>query len=382
MRRIFTLFIVLMLSTVFAFAQNRVVTGSVTDEKGTVIEGASVKVLGSKLGVAADINGNFKITVPPKAVLVFSGTGLVTREVTVGDQTVINAALTRTGAVELTNVIVTAQGIRRQPKELGYSTARLSNSEITQGKVINVANGLTGKVSGLQVSTVNNGVNPTTRITLRGNRSILGNNQALLVLDDMPVSLGYLNSINPNDIDNITVLKGASAAALYGSQASNGVLIVTTKRGTKGKPIIRYSNTTEIEEIAYLPKLQNQFGPFGGEYDANQYPGVQYFPTDPFRPYVPYENQNYGPAFNGLPITIGAPVRFYNADGTFFDSLKHGTYTAQPNAKKGFFDKGLTIQNDFSVSGGDDKSKFFFSVQDVDVKGIVPGDKTHRDVQS
>jgi len=379
MRRIFTLFIMLMLSTVLAFAQNRVVTGTVTDDKGTVIEGASVKVKGSKLGVAADINGNFRISVPPGAILVFSGTGLTTREVQVGDQATINAALTRTGAVELTNVIVTAQGIRRQPKELGYATARLSNSEVTQGKVLNVANGLTGKVSGLQISTVNNGVNPTTRVTLRGNRSILGNNQALLVLDDMPVSLGYLNSINPNDIDNITVLKGASASALYGSQASNGVLIVTTKRGTKGKPIIRYSNTTQIEEIAYLPKLQNQFGAFGGEYDAGQFPGVQYFPTDPFRPYVPYENQNYGPEFNGLPITIGAPVRFYNADGTFFDSLKHGTYSAQPNAKKGFFDKGLTIQNDFSVSGGDDHSKFFFSVQDVDVKGIVPGDKTHRD---
>jgi TonB-linked outer membrane protein, SusC/RagA family len=379
MRRIFTLITLLMLSSVLAFAQNRVVTGTVTDEKGLAIEGASVKVLGSKLGVAADINGNYKISVPAGAVLVFSGTGLVTREVTVGDQSVINPALSRTGAVELTNVIVTAQGIRRAPKELGYSTARLANSELTQGKVLNVANGLTGKVSGLQISTTNNGVNPSTRITLRGNRSILGNNQALLVLDDMPVSLGYLNSINPNDIDNITVLKGASASALYGSQASNGVLIVTTKRGTKGKPVIRYSNTTQIEEIAYLPKLQNRFGAFGGEYDASQYPGVQYFPTDPFRPYVPYENQNYGPEYNGLPITIGAPVRFYNADGTFFDSLKHGTYSTNPNAKKKFFDKGLTIQNDFSVSGGDDKSKFFFSVQDVDVKGIIPGDKTHRD---
>src|SRR4051794_14284523 len=190
MRRFLSLFMMLMLCGVFAFSQNnRVVTGNVSDDKGAPIEGASVRVKNSKvLGVAADQNGNFRISVPEGATLVFSGTGFVTREVAVGSQSVVNAVLTRSGAVELSNVIVTAQGIRRQPKEIGYATARLSNTEITQSKVTNIANGLTGKVSGLQISTVNNSVNPSVRVTLRGNRSILANNQALLVLDDVPVS--------------------------------------------------------------------------------------------------------------------------------------------------------------------------------------------------
>ena len=378
MRRFLSLFIMLMLSVALAFAQNgRVVTGNVTDDKGLPIEGASVKVKGSKVGVAADANGNFKITVPDNATLVFSGTGLVSREMPVAGQSTVNAVLTRTGAVELSNVVVTAQGIRRQPKELGYSATRLSNTEVTQAHVTNVATGLAAKVSGLQVNLVNNGVNPATRITLRGNRSILGNNQALLVLDDVPVDISYINSINPNDIDNVTVLKGASASALYGSDASNGVIIITTKKGTKGRPVIRYSNTTQIEEVSYLPKLQNKFGSFGGE--ALGSPGEIVFPENPVVPYVSYENQFYGPAFNGQPIFIGAPVRFFRPDGTFFDSLQQGVYSAKPNAKRDFFNKGITEQNDFSVSGGDDKSRFFFSVQDVNVTGTIPGDKNRRD---
>ena len=378
MRRLLTLFMVFMLSGILAFAQTRVVTGTITDDKGVPIEGASIKVKGSKVGVAADANGNFRISAPEGAILVISSQGATSKDVPTSGQSNITVSLVRTGQ-ELANVIVTAQGIRRQPKELGYATARLSNTEVTSAHVTNVANGLNGKVSGLQINTVNNGVNPSTRITLRGNRSILGNNQALLVLDDVPVDISVLNSINPNDIDNVTVLKGSSASALYGSDASNGVIIVTTKRGTKGKPVIRYSNTTQVEELSYLPKFQNKFGQFGGEYDPSQFPGIVYFPEDPFRPYVPYENQNYGPEFNGKPVFLGAPVRFYRADGTFFDSLKTAIYSAQPGAKKGFFDKGITMQNDFSISGGDDKSKFFFSLQDVDTKGTVPGDKNHRD---
>lgn len=374
MRRFLALFAMLMLSA-FAFAQTRLVTGKVTDDSGNPVPFATVTVAKTKTATNADANGNFSIAAPANGTLVFSSTGLTTQQVSINNQESVSVILA-TPIREA--IVVTAQGIRRQPKSLGYSTTRISSGDLTQGKVLNAANGLTGKVSGLQVLTVNNGVTPGVRITLRGTRSILGNNQALLVVDDVPVPLSYLASINPNDIDNTTILKGASASALYGSQASNGVLIVTTKRGTKGVPVIKYSNTTQFEEVSYLPKLQNQFGAFGGEYDASQFPGVQYFPTDPFRPYVPYENQNYGPAYNGLPITIGAPVRIVNADGTFTDSLLHGTYSAKPGAKKGFFDKGLTIQNDFSVSGGDDNSRYFISLQDINVTGIVPKDKSHR----
>src|SRR5687768_14473299 len=122
MRRILALFMMLMLSGVFAFAQNRVVTGTVVDDRGVPVEGASVKLKGSRVGVAADVNGNFRISVPPNGILVISGTGLVEQEVPVGDQTSVAVTIVRSGAVELTNVVVTAQGIRRQPKELGVST--------------------------------------------------------------------------------------------------------------------------------------------------------------------------------------------------------------------------------------------------------------------
>lgn len=362
--------------SVLAFAQTKSVTGQVLDENGAPVPFATVTQTGTKNATSANADGKFSIKVPEGRQLTITATGFTAKTVTPSGTTALVTLAKSEGSLQEV-VVTTAQGIRRQPRELGYSTARLSNSDITQAHVTNAATGLAAKVSGLQVNLTNNGVNPSTRVTLRGNRSILGNNQALLVLDDVPVDISYINSINPNDIENMTVLKGASASALYGSAASNGVIMITTKKGTRGRPIIRYSNTVQIEEVAYLPKLQNEFGAFGGEPIGA--PGTILFPENPVVPYVSYENQFYGPRFNGRPIFIGAPVRIYRPDGTYFDSLQQGIYSAKPDAKKNFFDKGITEQNDFSVSGGDDKSRFFFSVQDVNVRGTVPGDKNRRD---
>ena len=167
---------------------------------------------GGKGGVAADADGNFRIQAKTGDVLVMSATGAISKEVPVGSESVLNASLTKTNE-ELTSVVVTALGVKKQSRETGFSTAVVGTKELNQAKVTNIATGLTAKVSGLQINTVNNGVDPATRITLRGNRSILGNNQALLVLDGVPVSIGYLNSVNPNDVDNVTVLKGATASA-------------------------------------------------------------------------------------------------------------------------------------------------------------------------
>ncbi len=163
-------------------------------------------------------------------------------------------------SVAVDEVIVTALGIKRKPKEMGVATAQVDNRELTQAGAPNVMNGLTGKVSGLQINTINNGVNPDTKITLRGNRHFLASNQALVVLDGVPIDATFLNSVNPNDIESVNILKGASAAALYGNDASNGVLIVTTKRGDKGKMTIKISNVTTFEQVSYLPNLNNQFG--------------------------------------------------------------------------------------------------------------------------
>ena len=377
MRRFLTLFTVLMLSAALAFAQNRVVTGTVTDDKGVPIEGATVRVKGSRSGTAADASGNFRISVPAGSTLVFSGVGITPKEVVLGSESTVNVSVVRLGT-ELTavSVVTTGLGIRRQARELGYATAIVGSSELNQAKPLNPVTGLTGKVSGLQIQTADNSVNPQVRVTLRGNRSILGNNQALVVIDGNQVDNSYLARLNPNDIESFVVLKGASASAIYGSNASNGVLVVTTKKGTRGKPRINYSSTVQMERISYMPDLQTRFGSYGGEgYDDLL--GVK-FPTDPTHVYFPYENQSYGPEFNGQMVPLGGPARFYRADGTFFDSTRMVPYSPVKNGKRNFFDHGITTQNNLSFSTGDATSLLYISVQHVDVKGIVPKDKSQR----
>ena len=366
----------LMLSGVLAFAQTRVVTGTVTDDKGAPIEGASIRVKGSRTGVAADAAGNFKISVSPGATLVFSGVGLTPKEVVVGNLTTLNVSVVRSGT-ELAGVVVTTLGIKRQARELGYSTTTISNSELNQAKPVNPVTGLIGKVSGLEIQTADNSVNPQVRVTLRGNRSILGNNQALVIVDGIQVDNSYLARLNPNDIETFTVLKGASASTLYGSNASNGVLVVTTKRGTKGTPRINYSSTVQMETISYMPKLQTRFGSYGGE--GYNDPLAVHFATDTVHTYYPYENQSYGPEFNGQMVPLGGPARFYRADGTFFDSTRMVPYSLVKNGKRNFFDKGLTTQNNLSFSSGDANGTIYLSVQHVDVHGIIPKDKNTRD---
>ena len=375
MRRFLSLLTVLMLCGVFAFAQGRVVSGKVTDPDGKAVSFATVKIRGSQTGLSADVNGAYSIKVKDGDQLEFSGAGFESQRVTVrSSENVINVQLRPN--VSLSEVVVTAMGIKRQSKELGYSTTTVKTEELTQAKVTNVATGLAAKVSGLQVNLINNGVKADTRITLRGNRSILGNNQALLVVDDVQLPISYISTLNPNDVDNVTVLKGASASALYGSEASNGVIIITTKKGQKGKPMIKVSSTASFETISYMPEFQNEFGPWGGE--PLNAPGNVIFPYSPYAPYTPYENQNYGPRYNGLKVPIGAPIRVFRNDGSFFIAQDSTLYAAKANAKKGFFDQGLTWTNDVSYSAGDDKSKFFFSFQDVNIKGVLPKDVSRR----
>ena len=265
-------------------------------------------------------------------------------------------------------------GKRRQAKELGYATAKVNTKELTQAKVTDISTGLQGKVSGLQVNLTSNSVNPVTRIVLRGNRSLTGNNQALLVLDGVPIDdAGYINKINPEDVDNVTVLKGAVAAAIYGSKASNGVLIITTKHGTKGKPSIVVSNTISTEEVSYLPALQNRFGGYGGEGGASVNADGTVNP-------VPYENESYGPAYDGRKILVAlSPV--FAADGTtvdHFDSL-FTNYSGKPTQRKNFFNKGLTNQFDINFSSGDEHGTFYMGFQDVHIDGVVPKDISRRD---
>ena len=248
MRIKYLLFLKIFLLSLMIHGQQKTITGTVTDQSSLPLPGASVLVKGSTLGTQTDFDGNYSINAKTGDVLIFSYIGQKTVEKTIGASNTINVTLLE-DAQALEEVVVTALGIERKPKELSYSVSKLDNDEVTKTKAVNVATAMVGKVSGLQINTINNGANPNTRVVLRGNRSLLGNNQALIVVDGFPSSRGVLDRINPTDIENISVLKGANASALYGSDAANGVLVITTKRG-KGKLTATYSTSYQAEEVA------------------------------------------------------------------------------------------------------------------------------------
>ena len=360
----------LMASIGWVSAQNKTVSGTVVSaEDGQPIIGAKVVVKGTTSGTITNADGKFSFSVPNSAsTLVVSFVGMKAQEANAGTNLLVQLIPEEK---QLEEVVVTAFGIKRNPREMGVSTVKVSDKELTGGGVTNVTNGLTGKVSGLQINTINNGVNPDTKITLRGNRHFLASNQALIVLDGVPVNATYLSSINPNDIENVNILKGASAAALYGNDASNGVLIITTKKETK-KPTIKISNTTTFERISYLPKLQTRFGSGSGESVGSNDPNYTFWigPDRNTDPYTSYENQSYGPEFNGQMVILGGKL----ADGSY----QMIPYSAVPNQKLNFFNTGITSQSDISYSAGDDKSHFYLSVQDVTTSGTVPDDKNRR----
>lgn len=356
-----------------AAAQNRTVSGRVTERaSGQGLPGVTVIVKGQPtIGTSTNSDGAYTLSVPTTATtLVFSFIGYTSVEQPIGNGTNINAALA-TDAKQLGEVVVTgALGIQRQEREVGYATATLDTKEVTQARVNNVTNGLAGKVSGLQIQTLNSGINPTVRVTLRGSRSLTGNNEALIVVDGVISTNDVLVSLNPDDIASISVLKGANAAALYGSQASNGALIITTKKGSN-TPVITLSQTSQFESVSFLPKFQNEFGPGANSYTStlpvfnNGQPDSGYLTQ-----YQGFENQQYGPRFDGSLQPFGEKL----ADG----SVQMLTYVARPDEKRKFFNSGFQVQNGVTFSGGDEKTKFFASYQNVHNNGIVPKDKYDR----
>lgn len=353
MRKFTSLLTVLLLFSAIAFGQSRIITGTVTDEKGEPMPGTSVRVKGTRTGVAADNNGQFRISAKTGDVLVVSGAGLETKEETVGSGSTLTISVKRI-VVTGTEVVVTSLGQAQQTKQLGFSTAKVKAAELTQAKAVNLQNGLTGKVSGLNIQTVNNGVFADTRITLRGIRSLTGNNQPMLILDGVPISLTYINSVNPNDIVDVTILKSASATAIYGPDGANGAIVLTTKKGSKQRPSISVGHTVQVERVSYMPKLQTQFGS-GSSVDAYGY-GV----------YDPIENQCYGDEFDGSLRQIGR-------DGPGGEQY-FTEYTARPDEKKKFWNTGVTNQTDVSFSTGD----FYLSAQNVLIQGIMPKDQNRR----
>ena len=362
MRTKFSGFLTLFLALIvqFTFAQDKTVTGVVTDQDGLPLPGASVVVKGTNNGAQTDFDGNYSIQANSGDVLVYSFVGQTTEERTVGAASSINVTL-EMDAQALDEVVVTgALNIKRKPRELSYSVAAVDGDDLTKAKAVNATTAIVGKVSGLQINTTNNGVNPSTRVTLRGNRSLLGNNQALIVVDGYPSSRDAIDRINPNDIADITVLKGANAAALYGSDASNGVIMITTKTG-EGKLSVTYNTSYTAESVSYMPEFQDKFG-VGGFPDGTLWP---------------LENVAWGPAFDGRLVPASEFYEDENGDH-IPGSAWMIPFSPIKDNHKNFFNTGSTIRHGVTLGGGGENGDFMFSLDQTNVKGVVPKDQYNR----
>lgn len=360
MRKFITFLTVALLSIGVVSAQTRTVSGKVTDAKGKPVPAATIKKSKGVGTVVADEDGNFSINAQNGDVLLISSVNFGTEKVTVLASKDVYSVTLEGKASTMDEIVVTAGGIRSKRKEIGTANSVIKASSLTAGKAVSVANGLQGKVAGMQINATGGGVNPNYRVILRGQRSLTGNNQALIVLDNVIVPNEVLNNLNPEDVEDIVVLNGSGAAALYGSQASNGAVIVTTKKGKRGQPTIKVSNTTTVESVAFFPKIQKLFGAGGSGYgsDLNGRPGYSYL-----------ENQSYGPVFDGIKRPIGSPLE---------DGSQDSAYYQYNDGHDKFWVKGITNQSDFSLSNGDENSTFYLSGQYANVKGTTPGDKYNR----
>lgn len=326
-----------------AYAQTRTVSGLVKDkEMGEPLVGVSVTVKGTKNATMTDVDGNYTIQTGPKDVLVFKYVGMKDTEETVGDRNTINVLLAP-NAESLGEVVVTAMGIKRQSETLTYSAQTVGGKDVNDIKSINMINSLQGKSAGLQITPNSTGAGGSSKILFRGNKSISGSNQPLIVIDGVPtmtnttssqVASDYggerdggdvMSTINPDDIASITLLKGAAASALYGAVAANGAIMITTKSGMAGKVSVNVSSNTTMETPMILPKFQTTYG--GG------------------------------------------------SDGTL--SWGEKLASKSPNYAEEFFRTGFTTNNSVSLAGGNDNFKAYFSYGNVFSHGMTP-ENTYR----
>ncbi len=354
-----------------AFAQEKTVSGKVTSsEDGSPLPGVSVLIKGSSKGVTTDGNGVYKIATSGNASLTFSFIGFTTQTIEVGGRSTLDVQL-KADAAAFNEVVVTAQGIRKNIREIGYAYSKVATEDITVGRSPQLAQALSGKVTGLAVYNVNNSVDPSVKVVLRGFRSLTGNNEALVVLDGMQTTSTVLALINPNDIESVSILKGGQAATLYGSAGINGAIVITTKKGAQGKLKVSYSNSTNFEQISFLPDFQDQYGSGSHYYQSF---GTAGYSNDYLvrmkENWRPYENQQYGDAFDGSQRIQGRVAE----DG----SKLVVPYSAIPGIRMKTFDIGVSTNNQFSIQGGDEKSSFYLSAENQKIKGVVPGDKSER----
>ncbi|MDR7209051.1 SusC/RagA family TonB-linked outer membrane protein [Flavobacterium piscis] len=382
----------------FTFAQERAVSGTVSDNAGMPLPGVSVLVKGTKSGTQTDFDGKFSIKASTSQVLVFSYIGMKSQEV-VASSSVINVKLTD-DSVELEGVVVTtALGIKREKKSLGYATQELKGDAVSNVKSSNFVNSLSGKVAGLEIKTSGN-LGGSTQVVIRGNNSIAGNNQALFVVDGVPIDNSNTNTtdqktgrggfdygnaasdINPDDIETINVLKGAAATALYGSRASNGVVMITTKKGKRQKGIgvtINSSITLGTADKETLPRYQNKYGAgYGPFYDsADGYFGLADINGDGIddltTPFT--EDASYGAAFDPNLMVYQWNSIYPQLTATYGKATPWVAGKANPNSVWG---TASTAVNSVSLDGGDEKNSFRLGFTNLTQIGNLPNSSIKR----
>lgn len=323
-------------------AEKKELNGVVKDEKGEPLIGVNIRIKGSAIGAITDIDGNFKLQAEKGSTLVVSYTGYTTKEVSVGNEPIANIILSE-NLTELNEVVVTALGIKKETKALTYNVQEIKASELSVVKDANFMNTLAGKIAGVTINTSSSGVGGSARVVMRGTKSIAGNNNALYVVDGIPLpslqstqpsdlftGMGQsgdgISAFNTDDIESMSVLSGAAAAALYGSEAANGVVMITTKKGQKEKLSVNVSNSTTFNSPFILPKFQNTYGSKPG-------------------------------AFESWGDKLDTPSSYDPAD---------------------FFQTGYNTMNSISLSTGSEKNQSYFSASMVNARGIIPNNDLSR----
>jgi TonB-linked SusC/RagA family outer membrane protein len=368
MRKLFTLLAaIVLLCGQLAAQNNRTVKGKVTDDKGLPLSGVTVSAVGTNRKVATDKDGNFAIEISNTVrALQFSYVGFALQEVPVSDNPTVDVQISlKAEDASLTEVVVTSFGIVRDKKTLGYDVTTISGAELNRGQTPNLTNALAAKIPGVRVQG-SGGSFSGSSIIIRGYNSFTGSNQPLFVVDGMPIDNGGggnalqngpANSnraidINPEDIETMTVLKGPSAAALYGSRAANGVILITTKKGKSGQRNITLSSSYQVENVNRFPEYQNRYA------------------------------QGLGGVFNGLtnaswgPEITGQTVLAYNPATNAFDRSEQ--LAAYPDNVRDMFQTGTTMNHNLSFSGGAEKNTFRFAYGYTRSEGVIPNNLLNR----
>ncbi len=359
-------------ANILAAEQQQSVTGTVKDSKGELLAGVNVVFKGTTVGAITDINGKYSINAPDKnGTLVFTFIGYTAQEVAIGGKNVVDALL-KEELQSLSEVVVTALGIKREAKSVGYAVTSVNTDQIVNANMVNFGNSLTGKVAGLNVSSLPSGAGGTSKIRIRGQSSLSANNSPLIVVNGVPINndpatasnpnaqtsdLGDgLQSINPEDIESMTVLKGASAAALYGFRAKDGVLIITTKTGSKSTGIgVEFSSSFTAEKALDFTDLQYEYGQ--GEF------GIKPASISDARSSGGW---SFGTRFDGQPT--------YSIDG-----LQH-PYLPFKDRIGSFYETGMNFTNSLAFSGGNEKGSFRLSFSNTDAKNIIPNSDFNKKI--